>query len=227
MIEITGLQFHYHDTNFKLELPQLILERGKTLALVGSSGAGKTTLLHLIAGIVTPQSGRIRVDNVVLSDLSENQRRAYRLQRLGLVFQEFELVDYLSVLDNILLPYHVSSELCLDRGARERTSALACSVGIDTKLGDHPSQLSQGEKQRVALCRALLPGPSLLLADEPTGNLDPYNKRCVMDALFNYVEENHATLITVTHDHDLLNRFDHVVDADKFYCTKLSVEAAA
>lgn len=227
MIEISGLEFRYPNSDFCLKLPQLTLAKGESMALVGASGIGKTTLLQLIAGIVTPNAGRIRVGNAVVSELSDQQCRAYRLRNMGLVFQEFELIDYLSVFDNILLPFHLSGELHLDSAVRERVGDLARAVGIADKLRDYPCRLSQGERQRVALCRALMPSPSLILADEPTGNLDPFNKRCVMEILFDYVAEHHATLITVTHDHQLLNRFDSVIDVEKFHRQHLlPVEAA-
>jgi putative ABC transport system ATP-binding protein len=133
-----------------------------------------------------------------------------------LVFQEFELIDYLSVLDNILLPYRINPILRLDDGVRERALDLARRVGIDGKLGRLATQLSHGEKQRAAVCRALIANPEVLLADEPTGNLDPVNKGRVLDILIGYAEEREATLITVTHDRELLERFGRVIDFKTF-----------
>jgi putative ABC transport system ATP-binding protein len=132
------------------------------------------------------------------------------------VFQEFELLEYLSVLDNITLPYRIHPALRLDDAARDRAHSLASRLGIGDKLARLPGQLSQGERQRAAVCRSLVTGPSLLLADEPTGNLDPVNTGLVLDALFELAAESGAALLTVTHDHELLPRFDRVVDFKAF-----------
>ena len=212
MIEIQGLQFHYSHSNFRLRVPQLGIEGGSTVALIGPSGTGKTTLLSLLAGILVPDTGTVRVNGTHLSGLDDRVRRDFRIRHTGLVFQEFELLEYLSVLDNILLPYRISSALALNEGIRERAKSLAEQVGIADKLRRHPRQLSQGERQRVALCRALLPQPPVILADEPTGNLDPANRDRVLAIVFDYVKTRQATLIAVTHEHDLLDRFQRVED---------------
>jgi putative ABC transport system ATP-binding protein len=133
-----------------------------------------------------------------------------------LVFQEFELLEYLTVADNILLPYRINAALRLDGAVRRRAGELAERVGIADKLGRHPRNLSQGERQRVAVCRAVLPRPALVLADEPTGNLDPANKDRVLKILFDYVAETGSTMLAVTHDHDILKRFGRVVDFKGF-----------
>jgi ABC-type lipoprotein export system ATPase subunit len=148
---------------------------------------------------------------------SDRERRSFRITRIGLVFQEFELLDYLSVLDNILLPYRINPTLRLDGEVRKRAGRLAGSVGIADKLGRRPDRLSQGERQRVAVCRAVLPEPVLLLADEPTGNLDPSNADKVLDILFDYASERGATMLAVTHDHDLIPRFAQVIDFKRFH----------
>ncbi len=212
MIEIRDLDFRYGEGDFALRVPELVVERGERVALIGPSGSGKTTLLHLIAGIALPRAGRIATDGVALPDLDDAARREFRIRRIGLVFQEFELLEYLSVLDNILLPCRISPALPLDAAARERAVALARGVGIGEKLDRMAERLSQGEKQRVAVCRALLVAPGLILADEPTGNLDPDNKERVLDILIERAQQSGATLITVTHDRDLLERFERVID---------------
>ena len=129
-----------------------------------------------------------------------------------MVFQEFELLEYLSVLDNILLPYRINPSLDLDGAVWQRARDLADGVGIGDKLGRFATRLSHGEKQRVAVCRALIAEPVLLLADEPTGNLDPANTERVMDILLDAAAATDATLVTVTHEYDLLPRFDRTVD---------------
>ena len=149
--------------------------------------------------------------------LDDAARRDFRIRHIGLVFQEFELLEYLNVLDNILLPYRINGSLDLTRAVRDRGSELAEEVGISTHLNRYVRHLSQGERQRVSVCRALLAEPPLLLADEPTGNLDPTNKDRVLDILFDYSEKSGATLVTVTHDHDLLPRFERIIDFKDFY----------
>ena len=213
MIELAGLDFAYDAGGFRLAIDELGVTRGESAAVIGPSGCGKTTLLHLVAGIVTPRAGRIVVDSIDLSGLNDAGRRDFRVARIGLVFQEFELLDYLDVLDNILLPYRITSALRLDSEVRARALELAAEVGIGDKLDRPPRRLSQGERQRVAVCRALVARPRLLLADEPTGNLDPGNKERVLDILLEQARRSGATLLTVTHDHSLLGRFDRVIDA--------------
>ncbi len=217
MIEIGDLRFSYEEGDFSLEIPQLKVAHGETVAIVGPSGSGKTTLLNLIAGTATPQSGRVTTNGYEISGLHDAARRDFRIANIGLVFQEFELLEYLNVLDNILLPYRINRTLHLGTGVRERAVAIAESVGIGGKLSRYANQLSQGEKQRVAVIRALVVQPPLLLADEPTGNLDPRNKDRVLDILFQYADQNAATMITVTHDHDILHRFERVIDFKDYY----------
>jgi len=216
MINIHALEFHYRYGEFRLRVPEFTVAKSEKVAVIGPSGSGKTTLLNLIAGIFTPVSGTASVDNTEVSTLNDAQRRDFRITNIGFVFQDFELLDYLNVLDNILHPYRITRVLTLDRSARERAVRLAERMGIDDKLRRFADDLSQGEKQRAAICRALLPHPKLILADEATGNLDPENKTLILDLLFQAVEEHDATLLAVTHDHELLKRFDRVVDFQDF-----------
>ena len=216
MIRITDLQFGYSEGEFGLRVADLRIDRGATVAVIGPSGSGKTTLLNLIAGIALPRAGRVRTNGVEIAALDDTSRREFRIANIGLVFQEFELLEYLSVLDNILLPYRITRALHLDRAVRERAEELARQVGIEDKLVRLVQRLSHGERQRVAVCRALLTQPTLLLADEPTGNLDPANRDRVLDFLFDYSQSAGATLVTVTHDRDLLGRFASVIDMKSF-----------
>lgn len=211
MIEIENLRFRYAG-GFTLNIPSLRIAAGEKVAIIGPSGAGKSTLLKLIAGIAIPESGWVQVDGTEVNALGEEARRRFRITRIGFVFQELELLDYLSLLDNIVHPYRVSPALSLTRSVRQRARALAADTGLDGKLDRKPRELSQGERQRAAVCRALLPEPDLLLADEATGNLDPSNKGHVVDLLFRAADRRYASLIAVTHDHELLPRFDRVVD---------------
>ena len=169
------------------------------------------------AGIDVPDAGTVEVDGVDVTSLSESARRDFRIARVGLVFQEFELLDYLGVLDNILLPYRINPSLRLDDGIRDRARTLALAVGLGGKLNRHPRRLSQGERQRVAVCRALVSEPTLVLADEPTGNLDPVNAEKVLDTLFDLTSRSGTTLLAVTHDHQILSRFRQTVDFAEFH----------
>ncbi len=216
-VRIEDLAFRYGEGDFELSVSDLRIERGRTAAFVGPSGSGKTTLLNLIAGIAIPAGGVIETHGVEVSSLPDAKRRDFRITHIGLVFQEFELLEYLSVLDNILLPYRINPSLRLDSGVRKRAVELAEQVDIADKLGRYPHRLSQGERQRVAVCRAVLPQPAVLLADEPTGNLDPVNADRVLEILLGFARDSGATFLAVTHDHDLLPRFDRVVDFKSFY----------
>jgi putative ABC transport system ATP-binding protein len=216
VIRIEGLEFAYARGGFRLRVPELRIDAGSKVAVIGASGSGKTTLLNLLSGIALPDAGRIEVDGFCPAEASEDARRAFRIAHIGFVFQDFELVEYLPVLDNILHPYRLNRAMRLDAAARERARALAAETGIADKLGRYPGELSQGERQRAAICRALLTQPKLILADEPTGNLDPASKGAVMRLLFAQAEALGATLITVTHDHALLEGFDRVIDFAAF-----------
>ena len=220
MIEISKLQFRYAEGEFRLALGELSVEAGESMAVIGPSGTGKTTLLNLISGVAVPESGEVTTKGVKVSSLGERARSDFRIQTIGLIFQEFELLEYLSVRDNILLPYRISGALRLDADVRGRAEGLAASLGIADKLGRYVRQLSQGERQRVAICRALLPDPELILADEPTGNLDPTNTDKVLDIIFDYVADKGATLVSVTHELHLLERFGRTLDFAELITTE-------
>lgn len=217
MIHIMNLEFHYREGEFRLNVPEFMVEKSEKIALIGPSGSGKTTLLNLIAGIMTPMKGAVSVDNVRVSGLADAGRRDFRITNIGFVFQDFELLDYLNVLDNILHLYRITGALILNKEVRVRAVKLAEQMGIADKLKRYANDLSHGEKQRAAICRALLPSPKLILADEATGNLDPANKTRILDLLFQSVEDHDAALLAVTHDHELLKRFDRVVDFQDFH----------
>jgi len=216
MIAINDLRFQYQTGNFSLSIDSLTVAKNEKLAVIGPSGTGKTTLLNLIAGIILPNQGSIRVNDTAVEQLNDAHRRQCRITSIGFVFQDFEVLDYLNVYDNILHPYRITKALHLDAPVRRRAKLLAEEMGIGDKLKRRANDLSQGEKQRTAICRALLPQPKLILADEATGNLDPDNKTKILDLLFQAVDEQDTTLLAVTHDHELLKRFDRVVDFRNF-----------
>jgi len=209
---VDGVRFRYPAAEFELNVPAFELKPGELVACIGTSGIGKSTLLALLAGILQPAVGTIELGGQDLGALGEEARRKLRLREVGLVFQEFELLDHLSVRENILLPYLVSRVLALDDEARERMLALATSAGIEALLERHPRELSMGERQRVAICRALITRPSVVLADEPTGNLDPTTSQRVLELLIGEVRASGASLVMVTHDYSLLDSLDRVVD---------------
>jgi putative ABC transport system ATP-binding protein len=216
MIRLEKVTFAYKVGGFRLHVPTLEIAAGEKVALVGPSGLGKTTLLHLLSGVLVPTTGKITVDGVELSGLSREDRQDYRALRMGMVFQEFELLAYLDALDNVLLPYRISPVLLLDDDVRQRAGRLLQEVGLDGKQRRFPGELSQGERQRVAVCRALVTRPAILLGDEPTGNLDPHNRDHVLETLCQYGEQTRAPLVVVTHDHELLPRFDRTLDVREF-----------
>jgi putative ABC transport system ATP-binding protein len=223
LIGLKNIEFRYPEGNFCLKIQDLMVQAGQKVAVVGPSGSGKTTLLNLIAGILSPAAGQIQVNEQDIKGMQDAAMRDFRAANIGLVFQEFELLEYLTVLDNILLPYRISPALKLDAHVRQRAVRLARDVGIEDQLKRYTHQMSQGQRQRVAICRALLPNPCLLLADEPTGNLDPVNKAHVLEILFDCVSRTGATLLSVTHDTNIVDRFDSVIDFQQFQSIDVSV----
>lgn len=216
MINIENLTFRYSATSFGLRVPEFSLQDNERVAIVGPSGSGKTTLLNLIAGILSPDAGKIDVAGTDVANLSEVQRRQFRASTIGFVFQDFALLDYLSARQNILYPYRITPAHTLDTAARDRAEQLAAACGIGDKLDRHPTALSQGEQQRVAICRALVTRPKLILSDEATGNLDPDSKARILDLLFEQATQAGAAVLAVTHDHELLPRFERVLDFAQF-----------
>lgn len=216
MISLVDVRFEYPHGGFSLDVDELTVAAGTRAAAIGPSGSGKTTLLNLISGIERSGSGEISTAGVRVDQLSPAARRSFRITSIGLVFQEFLLLEYLDVLDNILYPYRLHHELQLDATVRERAQRLASDLGLAKLLGRRPSELSQGERQRVAIARALVTAPKLILADEPTGNLDPAAKQQALDLLFELCDAGSTTLLMVTHDHGLLEQFEQIVDVERW-----------
>lgn len=212
MIELSQINFEYKQSSFRLKFDSMRAEPKKAVALIGPSGCGKTTLMSLIAGILPSQGGKILINNTEINSLTDKQRRLFRIQNIGFVFQDFALLEYLNLYENILHPYRINSALTLDALVKKRARDLAERVGISKRLRNYPGQTSVGEQQRCAIARALLNEPSVILADEPTGNLDPKNKRAILEILLQYVQDHEATLLVATHDYDLLDSFDETID---------------
>ena len=217
MIEIQGLQFHYPESNFNFFIESLNIDRGQKVAVIGPSGYGKTTFLNLISGILNPDEGMIKIDGEVVNSFTDCQKRVFRISNIGFIFQDFELVEYLSLRDNITFPYLINPEFRLSGEIENNFKYLTDKFGLSDKLTRNVNRLSQGEKQRVAICRAILSSPKILLADEPTGNLDPENKENTVNELISYSDENNAVLIMVTHDLSLLDKFERSINLKDFY----------
>ena len=181
------------------------LNKGETAAIVGASGSGKSTLLSIIAGLDTPSSGTVHIDGVDLFAMNEDQRAALRAQKVGFVFQSFQLLGNLTALENVMLPL----ELAGRRDARATAAAMLQRVGLGERLGSYPKVLSGGEQQRVALARAFVVKPAVLLADEPTGSLDFATGGKIMELMFELNRELGTTLVLVTHDRAIAQRCEH------------------
>lgn len=211
LLQLRSVRFQHAD-GFTLAVDGLQLHARERVALIGPSGCGKTTLMHLVAGILQPAAGEIWVAGSAIHGLGDRARRRFRLNHLGMVFQEFELVDYLTARENLTLPFRLGAQPAADEDPSARAQRVAQRLGIDALLNRRPSQLSQGERQRVALGRAIMTQPQLVLADEPTGNLDPSSARRSLDLLFEQAAAEGAATLVVTHDHSLLDRFDRIVE---------------
>jgi putative ABC transport system ATP-binding protein len=204
-IEVTHLYKRVSDATGELTILNDIhftVQAGATLAIVGASGSGKSTLLGLLAGLDTPTSGSVLIDGVDIYALDEDGRAQLRKDKLGFVFQSFQLVAHMSALENVMLPL----ELRGDREARPMAEAMLERVGLSSRLRHYPKYLSGGEQQRVALARAFVTEPPLLLADEPTGSLDAATGEAVIKLMFELNQERGSTLVLVTHDPSIAAR---------------------
>jgi putative ABC transport system ATP-binding protein len=175
---------------------------------MGKSGSGKSTLLSLISGIIKADGGDIVLNGISYSDLKESELNDFRAQNIGFIFQNFHLVSYLNALENVMLP----AKVCHIPDPKEKAIQLLKSVGLEHRMDHLPSQLSGGEKQRVAIARALIHNPKIILADEPSGNLDDETGNAVMDILFELIKKNNTTLILVTHSKDVATRCEKLYE---------------
>ena len=187
------------------------VEAGEQLAMVGRSGCGKTTLLHVIAGISRPDSGRVMIDGWDVTRLTEAESDQFRAEKVGYVFQTFNLLAGFSALENVLLGMTFAGK----RSSRSRACRLLERVGLDHRTTHKPSMLSVGEQQRVAVARALANRPKLLLADEPTANIDSANQQQVIDLLRETCGEEDVALLIVTHSPEVADQFDRVDHLEK------------
>ncbi|MFT7400752.1 MAG: putative ABC transport system ATP-binding protein [Hydrogenophaga sp.] len=199
------------------------LNKGETAAIVGASGSGKSTLLSIIAGLDTPSSGTVHIDGVDLFAMNEDQRAALRAQKVGFVFQSFQLLGNLTALENVMLPL----ELAGRRDARAAATQMLKRVGLGERLASYPKVLSGGEQQRVALARAFVVEPAVLLADEPTGSLDFATGSTIMELMFDLNREQQTTLVMVTHDRAIAARCEHRITIEAGQVVDDATAAAA
>ncbi|MFZ9037631.1 MAG: ABC transporter ATP-binding protein [Gammaproteobacteria bacterium] len=210
MIQLQNLTMSYaleHDRLEVLSGVDLDIADGETVAIIGPSGSGKTTLLLLLAGLEQPQDGSIRLDGLPLQEMDADALADLRRDRLGIVFQSFHLVPSLTALGNVALPLEIAGH----DDALERARQMLQRVGLAERQRHYPSQLSGGEQQRVAIARALVHSPGLLLADEPTGNLDLKTGALIIDILFELNQATGSTLVLVTHDEVIARRCQRVL----------------
>ncbi len=225
-VDIRNLTFQYPakagNPRFGLRLPSLTAAAGERMALYGPSGCGKSTLLDLIAGILRADTGTVNIAGAELGAMTEAERRSHRIRHIGFVFQDFPLVEYLDAFDNVLLPFRLTRDLKLDSQARGRARDLLTELGLPGYERRRPHELSQGERQRLAIARALVTDPCLLLADEPTAGLDPHRSQKTLDLLEEICSQHRLTLLLVSHEPAVLERFDHRLNVQE-----LVVESAS
>ncbi|TXD49275.1 ABC transporter ATP-binding protein [Polaribacter sp. IC073] len=210
ILKINDLEKTYTSGSKKLTVISTIsfeVEKGSVFSIVGPSGSGKTTLLGLCAGLDYPSSGTVELCGTPLQDLNEDERAALRNKEVGFIFQNFQLLPTLTALENVIVPLELQGE----KNAATFGIALLEKVGLADRLHHYPSQLSGGEQQRVALARAFSNKPSILFADEPTGNLDEETGEKVIQLLFELNKEAGTTLVIITHDLDLANRTQQIL----------------
>jgi len=201
------------------------IKKGELVVLLGRSGSGKSTLLNLISGMDAPTTGSIRFRDTELTKLSETERTLFRRHAIGIIFQSFNLIPTLKVEENILLPLELGGKL--DKDQRQRALAVLEEVGLADRAGSFPDLLSGGEQQRVAIARALAHDPLLILADEPTGNLDFKTAGLVMDILERIVHDKERTMLIATHDRDIIGLADRVFELQEGVLREVSPAESA
>lgn len=205
MLELKSLKKSYLQGSQKIEIFDGLdfhLKEAERVSIMGKSGSGKSTFLSLVSGIIKADGGDIILNSTSYNDLKESELNDFRATNIGFIFQNFHLVSYLNALENVMLP----AKVCGISNPKEKAIELLSSVGLSHRLDHLPSELSGGEKQRVAIARALIHNPKIILADEPSGNLDDETGIEVMDKLFELIKQNNTSLILVTHSNDVAKR---------------------
>ena len=224
-LELQGLYKSYFDgsgDHHILKGADLKIEKGETVAVLGSSGSGKSTLLNLIAGIDLPDQGEVRIDGKSLGQMSEKNRTLLRRRNMGFVFQSFNLIPTLNVYENLMLPLELN-QISKNSGI---ISQMLEALGLKGREESHPDRLSGGEQQRVAIARALMHQPSLLLADEPTGNLDAETSQETLKLINHLVHRSRTTMIMATHSQEVIEWVDRVLGIEEGKLIKLKTSEA-
>ena len=210
LITLNNIQLQYQNGSVVTEVIKgitLAVKKQETLAIIGKSGSGKTSLIMLLAGLEKPTSGSIIFENQTISNFNEEELSDFRQNNIGIIFQSFYLIPNYTALENVAL----TLEINLQKNATELAKDILINLGLEHRLQHYPSQLSGGEQQRVAIARAVINKPSIILADEPTGNLDDENSVLISDTLFDVVKSFGSSLCLVTHDKELAQRCDRQI----------------
>jgi len=218
IVKIESLRFQWSkNNNFKIFIPKLEVSRGKKVLFLGESGSGKTTLLSLICGFLEPLSGSISINDKIISELTSTNKDAYRSDNIGIIFQQFNLLPYANVIDNIILPLYFSKQRSKKVENKINSAMNLCDQLRlpESILNQKASNLSVGQQQRVAVARALIGSPSIIVADEPTSSLDTEAQELFLDLMFDQISKNSSTLLMVSHDKSLTNYFDQVIDINE------------
>ncbi len=217
MIKLKNIRMQYEDNGTKIEalkLKELQIKDEKHVAFIGSSGCGKTTLFNLISGMITPTEGSVEVQDVELTSLTEQERDLFRANHIGYIFQDFNLFPEFTVLQNVVLPMAFSKRYT-KKEMNELAEDILKKVGMDGKLNQKVKTLSGGERQRVAIARSIVNKPNVILADEPTGNLDYKNGAKIMELIKQMALDEKATLVVITHNNSQLDMFDEVINIEE------------
>ncbi len=218
IIKIDTVKFYWSKkSNFKIFVPNLEIKKGEKVLLLGESGSGKTTILSLICGFLNPLSGNIFINGKTINQLSSKTKDEYRADNIGIIFQQFNLLPYANVVDNVLLPLYFSKVRSNNvPNKREKVIELFKQLRLpDDIIQFKASSLSMGQQQRVAVARALIGNPSLIIADEPTSSLDADAQKIFLDLMFEQISENNSTLLMVSHDRSLSGQFDRLIDINE------------
>ena len=218
IIKIDSVRFYWSKkSNFKIFVPNLEIKKGEKVLLLGESGSGKTTILSLICGFLNPLSGNIFINGKTINQLSSKTKDEYRADNIGIIFQQFNLLPYANVVDNVLLPLYFSKVRSNNvPNKREKVIELFKQLRLpDDIIQFKASSLSMGQQQRVAVARALIGNPSLIIADEPTSSLDADAQKIFLDLMFEQISENNSTLLMVSHDRSLSGQFDRLIDINE------------
>ena len=217
MIKLKNIEMTYDDHGTKinaLKLKKIEVKDGEKVAFIGSSGCGKTTLFNLISGMITPTKGNVIVEDIDITTLKESERDLFRANHIGYIFQDFNLFPDFTVLQNVTLPMSFSKRYSKNEMEAE-AKAMLKRVGLEKKIDQKVKTLSGGEKQRVAIARSIINKPNVILADEPTGNLDYKNGAIIMDLIIQIAKEEKATLLVITHNNAQLELFDRSINIEE------------